>query len=156
MGHKHRHKKHYYSVTDRLWFKIAGSVLTAVIFGLLYFLVVILMENPGLAPVFSIPCVLMVIWVAAKQRQFWWLWVPVATLCFGLTLAFRNQTVRFYLTTIYWVTGYAMTQWLIVSDSRAKHQSKRRKSSRHHQHSHEPVPPRPRDELLEQLLGDAP
>lgn len=155
MGHKHRHKKRYYSVTDRPGFKIVGSVLTAVAFVLLYHLVVVLMENPGMAPIISIPCVLMLVWVALKQRQFWWLWVPVGVPCIGVMLLLSNPIVDFIAATLYWASSYAMTQWLIVADSKAKHRSRQRKGSRHH-HSHESSEPRPRDELLEQLFSDTP
>lgn len=156
MGHKHRRKKHYYSITDRTWFKVAGSVLMGIIFAMLYYLVVILMENPGIAPIISVPCVLMLIWVAAKQRQFWWLWIPVALLCIGLMIFVPNPILRFCVETVYWLASYAMTQWLIVADSKAKHRSRRRKSGHRHHHSKESDAPRPRDELLEQLFGDTP
>ena len=157
MGHRRRRKKHYYSVTDRLWFKISASVWMGLAFILLYYLVVILMENPGMAPIVSVPCALMMIMVALKQRQFWWIWIPVALLLVGLMLLTANPVIDFYLETLYWAASYAMTQWLIVADSKARHRSKSRKSSHHHHHHHseKTVSPRPRDELLEQLFGDA-
>lgn len=155
MGHKHRHKKRYYSVTDRPWFKVMASVLMAAAFIPLYFFVVILMENPGVAPIISIPCVLMLIWVAVKQRQFWWIWIPVALLCIGMMIVIHHPIIDLCFETLYWLASYAMAQWLILADSKAKHRSRRRKSSHHH-HSKESAAPRPRDELLEQLFADAP
>ena len=159
MGRKHRHrKKKYYSITDRPSFKIVGSIVTAVAFILLYYLIVILMENPGLALVCTVPCVLLVIWVSLKQRYFWWIWLLGACPCVMLMAFFRNPVVSFIIQTVYWVITYAMCQWMIMVDSRAKHRARMKRPHRrhhHHHHSDEPPAPRPKDELLEKLFADS-
>ncbi len=156
MARKHRHKKRYYSVTDRPSFKVCASIATALIYWLLYFLVVILMENPGIALIMSVPCVLLVIWIAIKQRQFWWFWTPVAFICLVLMLQFCHTGFVFWIHTLYWLATYAMIQWLIVAASRVKAKSRKGRSSRSHSHhTHGSAPERPKDELLEQLFADA-
>ena len=101
MVHKHRrhHKKKYYSVTDRPSFKIVGSILTAILFLLLYYLIVILMENPSFALICSIPCVILLIWVAVKQRYFWWIWLLGACPCVVLMVFFRQPLLSFVVQT---------------------------------------------------------
>lgn len=157
MGHKHHHKKKYYSVTDRPFFKVMSSILTAVLFAALYYVVVILMERPGLALVCSLPCVMLLIWVAVKQRYFWWIWLVFACPCVALMVLFRQPDISLLVQTFYWVISYGMCQWLIIADSRAKTRMKRKRSSHHHHdhHSPEPSAPRPKDELLEKLFADA-
>lgn len=157
MARKHRRKKRYHSVTDRPLYKIIASVVTALTFGLLYYFVVILMENPGMAPIISVPSVLVLIWVAIKQRYFWWLWMVMACPCIVMMVLLQSPMVRFYLASLYWASSYAMSQWLILADSRARIRARKGRSSRHHHHHHssdEPAAPRPRDELLEQLFAN--
>ena len=161
MGHKRRHrhrKKKYYSITDRPSFKIIGSVITAIVFAFLYWLIVILMENPGLALSCTMPCVMLLIWVAIKQRYFWWVWLLGACPCVVAMIIFQLPVVLFILESVYWAISYAMCQWMILADSKARHQAKMKRSSRrhhHHHHSDEPPAPRPKDELLEKLFADA-
>ena len=155
MARKHRRKKKYYSVADRPSFKVCASIATVLIYGLLYFLVVILMENPGIPLNMTVPCVLLLIWIAIKQRHFWWLWTPAASICLILMLLYYHTRFIFWIQTAYWIVTYAMIQWLIVAASRAKVRSKKGDFRRHHRrHTHEPAPVRPRDELLEKLFAD--
>lgn len=153
MKHKHRRKKKYFSVTDRPVFKISSAVLMTAILAPLYYLVVILMERPELALIVSVPCVFMLVWVAIKQLNFWWIWLLGAVPCVALMVLFPNSVL---LETAYWGMSFAMCQWLIWAPSRAKSKSKRRKKMRQQQehHSHESVEPRPRDELLEKLFAE--
>ena len=158
MGRKHRHhrKRKYYSVTDRLSFKVIGSIFTALLYTVLYFLIVILMERPELALVCSIPCVIMLIWVALKQRYFWWVWMLVACPCIVMLAVLSQPMISWVIQTVYWAVTYGMCQWLICADSKPKHMAKlKRPTRRHHRSSDQPVAPRPKDEFLEALLGDA-
>lgn len=153
MKRKHRRKKKYFSVTDRPVFKIISAVLMTAIFAPLYYLVVILMERPELALIVSVPCVFMLVWVAIKQLNFWWIWFLGAGPCVALMVLFPDTVI---LETAYWGMSFAMSQWLIWAPSRAKSKSKRRKKARHQQelHAHEPAESRPHDELLEKLFAE--
>lgn len=154
MGRKKHRKKKYYSVMDRPIFKILSSVLMTLVFAFLYYLVVILMERPG-ALTYSVPCVLVVVWVAVKQRHFWWIWLICAGPCVALIVLFNQSSWAFLVETAYWVMSFAMCEWEILAHSRARSRAiKRKKIRQQQQYSHEPVQPRPRDELLEKLFAD--
>lgn len=157
MGYKHHRKKKYYSVTDRPIFKILSAGLMTAIFACLYYFVALTVEKPGLALTCIVPCVLMLIWVAVKQRLFWWIWLVGACPCVVLMIMFRQPPLALILETTYWLMGFAMCQWLIWAPSRAASRAnKRKKAHKEHQRqlANEPAEPRPKDEFLEKLFAD--
>ncbi len=153
MAHKHHRKKKYHSVTDRPIFKALSAMITTGMFALLYYIIVILMQHPSVALTCSMPCVLVLLWVALKQRHFWWVWLIGACPSIVMILVFRQPKIAFLIQSFYWAISYGMCMWLVFANSRAKHRSKKKKSNHHH--SDEPPVPRPRDELLEKLFADA-
>ncbi len=155
MGRKH-HKKKYLSVTDRPIFKILSSLLMVIIFALLYYLMVIVVKRPGLALTCSVPCVLLLVWVAIKQLWYWWIWIAVACPCIVLMILYRQPPLSFILETTYWGMSLAMCLWLILAPSRARSRAIKRKKSRsqNHHHSDEPSASRPKDEFLEKLFAE--
>lgn len=155
MGRKHHRKKKYFSVMDRPIFKILSSVLMVLVFAFLYYLVVILMERPD-ALIYSVPCVLVVVWVAIKQRHFWWIWLVAAVPCVALIAYFKQSPWAIFAETAYWLLSFAMCEWEILAHSRARSRAIKRKKARQQQNLvHESAEPRPRDELLEQLFADS-
>ena len=158
MGHKHYHKKKkYFSVTDRPIFKILGALVMIPTYAFLYYFVVHLLEKPGLALTCIVPCALMLIWVAIKQRYFWWIWLVGACPCVVLMIMFRQPPLSIMLETAYWLMGFGMCMWLIFAPSRARSRANKRKKARQNQQSYtnEAAEPRPKDEFLEKLFGEA-
>ena len=154
MARKHHKKKKYFSVTDRPIFKIISATFMVAIFALLYYFSVIIVERPGLTLSITVPCVLVMIWVAVKQRYFWWIWLVGAGPCVVLMLMYRKPPLSLILETAYWGMSLAMCLWLILAHSRARSRAKKRKKN-HQRHHHDEMPaPRPRDELLEKLFAE--